>query len=41
MIQVITNGRMSKGMPPFKGMLDDSKIETLAKFIKEDLKLKE
>jgi len=40
-IQVITNGRMSKGMPPFKGMLDDSKIETLAKFIKEDLKLKE
>jgi mono/diheme cytochrome c family protein len=40
-IQVITNGRMSKGMPPFKGMLDDSKIETLARFIKEDLKLKE
>jgi mono/diheme cytochrome c family protein len=40
-IQVITNGRMAKGMPPFKGMLDDSKIETLAKFIKEDLKLKE
>lgn len=39
-IQVITNGRMSKGMPPFKGMLDEEKIETLANFIKEDLKLK-
>jgi mono/diheme cytochrome c family protein len=40
-IQVITNGRMSKGMPPFKGMLDEEKIETLATFIKEDLKLKQ
>ncbi len=40
-IQVITNGRMSKGMPPFKGILDESKIETLATFIKKDLKLKE
>lgn len=39
-IQVITNGRMSKGMPPFKGMLDEEKIETLANFIKEELKLK-
>jgi len=38
-IQVITNGRMSKGMPAFKGMLDEEKIETLATFIKEDLKL--
>ena len=41
LIQVITEGRMAKGMPPFKGMLDESKIATLAKFIKEDLKLKE
>jgi mono/diheme cytochrome c family protein len=40
-IQVITNGRMSKGMPAFKGILDQSKIETLATYIKEDLKLKE
>ena len=39
-IQVITDGRMSKGMPPFKGMLDEEKIETLATFIKEELKLK-
>ena len=41
LIQVITEGRMAKGMPPFKGMLDESKIATLAKFIKEDLKLRE
>jgi len=40
-IQVITNGRMSKGMPPFKGMLDEEKIETLATFVKEELKLKQ
>lgn len=40
LVNVITNGRMSKGMPPFKGMLDDEKIETLANFIKEELKLK-
>lgn len=40
LVNVITNGRMSKGMPPFKGMLDEEKIETLANFIKEELKLK-
>jgi mono/diheme cytochrome c family protein len=40
-IEVITNGRMSKGMPAFKGILDESKIQTLATFIKEDLRLKE
>jgi mono/diheme cytochrome c family protein len=40
-IEVITNGRMSKGMPAFKGVLDPSKIETLATFIKEDLRLKD
>ncbi len=39
-IQVITDGRMSKGMPPFKGMLDEEKIETLATFIMEELRLK-
>ena len=41
LIQVITDGRMAKGMPPFKGMLDEEKIETLVTFIKEELKLKE
>jgi mono/diheme cytochrome c family protein len=40
-IQVITNGRMSKGMPPFKGILDEEKIDTLATFIKNELKLKQ
>jgi mono/diheme cytochrome c family protein len=40
-IQVITNGRMSKGMPPFKGILDEEKIETLATFIKVELNLKQ
>jgi mono/diheme cytochrome c family protein len=40
-IQVITNGRMAKGMPPFKGMLDEEKIETLATFIEVELKLKQ
>ena len=41
LIQVITDGRVAKGMPPFKGMLDEEKIETLATFIKEELKLKQ
>ena len=40
-IQVITNGRMSKGMPPFKGILDEEKIETLATFVKVELKLEQ
>jgi mono/diheme cytochrome c family protein len=41
LIDVITNGRMSKGMPAFKGILDESKIQALATFVKEDLRLKE
>jgi mono/diheme cytochrome c family protein len=36
---IITNGRTQKGMPPFKGILDDEMIETLARFVKNDLKL--
>jgi mono/diheme cytochrome c family protein len=39
--QVITNGRLNKGMPPFKGILDEDMIETLARFVKNDLKLKQ
>ncbi len=39
LIEVITNGRAGKGMPPFKGVVDDETIETLAYFIKKDLKL--
>ena len=41
LVEVITIGRAGKGMPPFKGMLDDEKIETLAYFIRKDLKLKD
>ena len=36
---IITNGRTQKGMPPFKGILDEEMIETLARFVKNDLKL--
>jgi mono/diheme cytochrome c family protein len=39
LIQVITNGREGKGMPPFKGIVDEENIETLAYFIKKELKL--
>lgn len=38
--QTITNGRAGKGMPAFKGIIDDETIQTLAKFVKEDLRLK-
>jgi mono/diheme cytochrome c family protein len=41
LIHVITYGRQAKGMPPFKDLLDESKIETLTDFILEDLKLEE
>ncbi len=40
-VGVITNGRSQKGMPPFAGMLDEFKINTLATFVKEELKAKE
>jgi mono/diheme cytochrome c family protein len=41
LIHVITYGRQAKGMPPFKDLLDEYKIDTLTTFIMEDLKLKE
>lgn len=37
---VITNGRAGKGMPAFKGIIDDETVGILAKYIKEDLRLK-
>lgn len=40
-IHVITYGRQARGMPPFKDLLEQSKIETLASFILDDLRLKE
>jgi mono/diheme cytochrome c family protein len=41
LVAVITDGRVAKGMPPFRGLLDADKIKTLARFIKEELKAKE
>lgn len=41
LIFIITYGRQDKGMPPFKDLLEESKIETLADFILTDLRLKE
>jgi mono/diheme cytochrome c family protein len=40
LIQVIAEGRAGKGMPPFKSMIDEETLEMLAKFIKDDLRLK-
>jgi len=37
---VITNGRAGKGMPAFKGIIDDETVEMLARYIKDDLRLK-
>lgn len=36
---VITDGRTSKGMPPFRGLLDEDMIDTLSRFVKNDLKV--
>lgn len=41
LIFTITYGREAKGMPPFKDLLDATKIETLADFILNDLRLPE
>lgn len=36
----IREGRTARGMPSFKGQIDDETIEMLAQFIKNDLRLK-
>ena len=41
LIFIITYGRQPKGMPPFKDLIESSKIETLADFILNDLRLKQ
>lgn len=41
LIITIKYGRQAKGMPPFQGIYDDEKIETLADFILDDLRLPE
>lgn len=38
--QTIASGRAGKGMPPFKGLIDDETLVVLAKFIKVELRLK-
>lgn len=38
--QTIANGRAGKGMPPFKGLIDDETLDVLAKYIKVELRLK-
>jgi len=38
--QIIANGRAGKGMPAFKGLIDDETLGMLAKYIKEDLRLR-
>lgn len=39
-VQVISEGRSGKGMPSFNGMIDDETLGMLAKFVKQDLRLK-
>lgn len=41
LIVTIAYGRQPKGMPPFKDLLEPEKIETLADFILNDLRLPE
>jgi len=40
LIQTISNGRAGKGMPSFKGLIDEETLEVLAKYIKVELRLK-
>ena len=39
-LQTIANGRPGKGMPSFKGAIDEETLQMIAKFIKDDLRLK-
>lgn len=39
-LQTISNGRAGKGMPAFKGLIDDETLQMLATFVKEELRLK-
>lgn len=39
-VSVIANGRNGKGMPSFKGLIDDETLGTLARYIKDDLRLR-
>jgi mono/diheme cytochrome c family protein len=39
-VQTVSNGRAGKGMPAFKGLIDDETLQMLATFVKEELRLK-
>ena len=39
-VEVISQGRAGKGMPSFKGLINDETLQMLATFVKEDLRLK-
>lgn len=39
-VDVISNGRNGKGMPAFKGLIDDETLGMLARYIKDDLRLR-
>jgi len=39
-LETISNGRAGKGMPAFKGLIDEETLQMLARFVKEDLRLK-
>lgn len=39
-VKVISEGRAGKGMPAFKGIIDEETLGQLAKYIKDDLRLK-
>lgn len=40
LIQTISEGRAGKGMPAFKGLIDEETLGVLAKYIKVELRLK-
>jgi len=40
LIDTIANGRAGKGMPAFKGMIDEETLGVLAKYIKVELRLR-
>jgi mono/diheme cytochrome c family protein len=40
LVQTISEGRAGKGMPAFKGLIDEETLEVLAKYIKAELRLK-
>lgn len=40
LVKTISEGRAGKGMPAFKGLIDEETLGVLAKYIKEELRLR-